>query len=92
MRKGKLILNETCVKELERLYPQRRKETMLLCRYLSLWSQKKLESTEYSYDYDEEPSIRDLERDTYYALGREDYEAFMENGGDWDNFMDGLGF
>lgn len=92
VRKGKLILNETCVKELERLYPQRRKETMLLCRYLSLWSQKKLESTEFSYDYDEEPSIRDLERDTYYALGGEDYEAFMENGGDWDNFMDGLGF
>lgn len=92
VRKGKLILNETCVKELESLYPQRRKETMLLCRYLSLWSQKKLESTEFSYDYDEEPSIRDLERDTYYALGGEDYEAFMENGGDWDNFMDGLGF
>lgn len=90
VRKGKLILNETCIKELECLYPQRRKETMLLYRYLSLWSQKKLESTEFSYD--EEPSLRDLERDTYYALGGENYEAFMENGGDWDNFMDGLGF
>ena len=91
VRKGKLILSETCVKEMERLYPQRRKETKLLSRYLSLWEQEKLASAESDF-YDEEVSFQDLERDTYYALGGEDYESFMEHGGDWDNFMDGLGF
>ena len=91
VRRWKLILSETCVKELERLYPQRRKEMKLLCRYLSHWSQKRHESTESNF-YDEEQTLWDLERDTYYALGGEDYEAFMEHGGDWDNFIDGLGF
>lgn len=76
---------------MERLYPQRRKETKLLSRYLSLWEQEKLASAESDF-YDEEVSFQDLERDTYYALGGEDYESFMEHGGDWDNFMDGLGF
>ena len=91
VRKRKLFLSETCVKEMERLYPQRRKETKLLYRYLCLWAQDKAESIESDF-YDEELSLRDMERDTYYALGGEDYESFMEHGGDWDNFMDGLGF
>lgn len=91
VRKRKLILSKTCIKELEHLFPQRYKETKLLYRYLNMWSQKRPESTESSF-YDEELSLQDLERDTYYALGGEDYEAFMEHGGDWDNFMDGLGF
>ena len=91
VRKGKLFLSETCVKEMERLYPQRRKETKLLYRYLSLWAQDRPESIESDF-YDEELSLRDMERDTYYALGGDDYESFIEHGGDWDNFMDGLGF
>ena len=33
----------------------------------------------------------DYERDTYYALGGDDYDRFRENGGSIDNMMDGLG-
>ena len=34
----------------------------------------------------------DYERETYYALGGDDYEAFCENGGCIDDMMDALGF
>ena len=34
----------------------------------------------------------DYERETYYALGGEDYDRFREEGGDIDDMMDGLGF
>ena len=91
VRRRKLIVSETCITELERLYPKRHKETGLLRRYWSLWSQECLENSNHDSYYDE-PSPRDLERDTYYALGGEDYEAFRESGEDWDRFMDGLGF
>ena len=91
VRRRKLIVSETCITELERLYPKRHKETGLLRRYWSLWSQECLENSNHDSYYDE-PSPRDLERDTYYALGGEDYEAFRESGEDWDSFMDGLGF
>lgn len=35
---------------------------------------------------------RDYERETYYALGGEDYDRFREEGGNLDDMMDGLGF
>ena len=91
VRRWKLIVSETCITELERLYPKRHKETGLLRRYWRLWSQERLENSDHDSYYDE-PSPRDLERDTYYALGGEDYEAFRESGEDLDSFMDGLGF
>ena len=34
----------------------------------------------------------DYERDTYYALGGDDYDRFKENGGNIDDMMDGMGF
>ena len=34
----------------------------------------------------------DYERETYYALGGEDYDRFREEGGSIDAMMDGLGF
>ena len=41
------------------------------------------------YDpYYEEP---DYERDTYYALGGNDYDSFRNNGGSIDDMMDGMG-
>ena len=35
-----------------------------------------------NYDYD---------RDTYYALGGDDYESFRDSGGSIDDMMDGMG-
>ena len=32
------------------------------------------------------------ERDTYYALGGDDYDRWKENGGDLDGMMQGMGF
>lgn len=34
----------------------------------------------------------DYERDTYYALGGDDYDQWKENGGDLDGMMEGMGF
>lgn len=34
----------------------------------------------------------DYDRETYYALGGEDYDRFREEGGNIDDMMDGLGF
>lgn len=31
------------------------------------------------------------ERDTYYALGGDDYDSFKENGGSIDDMMDRMG-
>lgn len=42
------------------------------------------EPIEDDYDYD-------YERDTYYALGGDDYDSFKENGGSIDNMMDRMG-
>lgn len=41
------------------------------------------QESEDNYDYD---------RDTYYALGGSDYDAFKERGGNIDDMMDGMGF
>ena len=38
------------------------------------------------YDYDD-----DYERDTYYALGGDDYDSFRDSGGSIDDMMDGIG-
>ena len=49
-------------------------------------------------DYDDEPCYDsssddyDWERETFYALGGDDYEAFRERGGSIDDMMDALGF
>lgn len=91
VQREKLILSESCIKELERLYPRRYKETEMLWRYLRKRSQEENEIPFFDTDYDE-PSPRELEMDTFYALGGEDYDAFIESGGDLDSFMDGLGF
>ena len=34
----------------------------------------------------------DYERDTYYALGGDNYDQWKENGGDLDGMMEGMGF
>ncbi|MBO5633080.1 MAG: hypothetical protein J5965_28815 [Aeriscardovia sp.] len=42
-----------------------------------------------------EPDIDEgynYERDTYYALGGDDYDQWKENGGDLDGMMEGMGF
>lgn len=41
------------------------------------------------YDYDQN---YDYERDTYYALGGDDYDKWREKGGNLDDMMDGMGF
>lgn len=41
------------------------------------------------YDY---PDDTDYDRDTFYALGGDDYDAFRERGGSIDDMMDGMGF
>ena len=44
------------------------------------------------YDYPDYPDDTDYDRDTYYALGGDDYDAFKERGGSLDDMMDGMGF
>ena len=41
------------------------------------------------YDYEDNYNY---ERDTYYALGGDDYDQWKENGGDLDGMMEGMGF
>lgn len=45
----------------------------------------------YYYDYDY-PDETDYERDTYYALGGDDYDEWRNNGGNLDDMMDGMGY
>lgn len=45
----------------------------------------------YHHDYDY-PDDTDYERDTYYALGGDDYDEWRNNGGNLDDMMDGLGY
>ena len=44
---------------------------------------------DYDYEYIDDC---DYERDTYYALGGDDYDRFREEGGSIDAMMDGMGF
>ncbi len=46
----------------------------------------------YDEDYDDYYYEDEYERDTYYALGGEDYEEFKRRGGSIDDMMDALGF
>lgn len=41
------------------------------------------------YDY---PDDTDYERDTYYALGGDDYDEWRNKGGNLDDMMDGMGY
>ena len=43
-------------------------------------------------DYPDYPDDTDYDRDTYYALGGDDYDAFKERGGSLDDMMDAMGF
>ena len=43
---------------------------------------------EHYYDDDQD---YDYERDTYYALGGDDYDEWRDNGGNLDDMMDGMG-
>ena len=45
----------------------------------------------YYHDYDYTDDT-DYERDTYYALGGDDYDEWRNNGGNLDDMMDGLGY
>lgn len=45
----------------------------------------------YYHDYDY-PDETDYERDTYYALGGDDYDEWRNNGGNLDDMMDGMGY
>ena len=49
------------------------------------------EDDSYNYDYDY-PDDTDYERDTYYALGGDDYDKWRNNGGNLDDMMDGMGY
>lgn len=44
------------------------------------------------YPDNDYPDDTDYDRDTYYALGGDDYDAFKERGGSLDDMMDGMGF
>lgn len=44
-----------------------------------------------NYPYYDEPDY-DYEKDTFYALGGDDYDSFRKNGGSIDDMMDGMGF
>lgn len=46
---------------------------------------------EEDYASDDYPDDTDYERDTFYALGGNDYDSFRENGGSIDDMMDGMG-
>lgn len=48
------------------------------------------EEDEYD-DYEPIEDDYDYERDTYYALGGDDYDSFKENGGSIDDMMDSMG-
>lgn len=45
----------------------------------------------YHHDYDY-PDDTDYERDTYYALGGDNYDEWRNNGGNLDDMMDGMGY
>lgn len=45
----------------------------------------------YHHDYDY-PDDTDYERETFYALGGDDYDEWRNNGGNLDDMMDGLGY
>ena len=38
------------------------------------------------------PDDTDYERDTYYALGGDDYDEWRNNGGNLNDMMDGMGY
>ena len=42
-------------------------------------------------DYHDPDEGIDWDRETYYALGGSDYDRFIEEGGDLDSMMDGMG-
>lgn len=42
--------------------------------------------------YDDYPDDTDYERDTFYALGGDDYDEWKNNGGNLDDMMDGMGY
>lgn len=42
--------------------------------------------------YDDYPDDTDYERDTFYALGGDDYDEWKNNGGNIDDMMDGMGY
>lgn len=50
------------------------------------------EESDDDYCHDYYPDDTDYDRDTYYALGGDDYDAFKERGGSLDDMMDGMGF
>lgn len=57
---------------------------------MSMYDEDFEEDYEQEY-YDPNEDI-DWERETYYALGGDDYDEFKENGGDLDCMMEGMGF
>ena len=48
-----------------------------------------MDDNDYHDDYIDDT---DYDRETYYALGGDDYDSFRENGGSIDDMMDGMGF
>lgn len=42
--------------------------------------------------FDDQPDDYDYERDTYYALGGDNYESWRDGGGNIDDMMDGMGY
>lgn len=50
------------------------------------------EDNDDEYDYVDYPDDTDYERDTFYALGGDDYDEWKNNGGNIDDMMDGMGF
>ena len=48
------------------------------------------EKTDNAPDYQENDN--DYERDTYYALGEDDYARWRDQGGNLDDMMDGMGY
>lgn len=58
-------------------------------RYIEFDNEEERGDTQYNDHYE---NGQDYDRDTYYALGGDDYEAFKNRGGSIDDMMDGMGF
>ena len=60
--------------------------------YNPLYKDDEDEDDDSGYYYSDDSDDYDYERETYYALGGEDYDEWRNKGGNLDDMMDGLGF
>lgn len=88
LRHWKFDISNQALEQLEKSHLFNKKGINLITRIIDNMH-KYAESHVEVVDYQEEP---DYDRDTYYALGGNDYDAFKESGGSLDDMMVGMGF